>query len=427
MIRRLLAAVLALALLAGAPPLVRAANPAPPAAVAKAATNVTTGAATIPGSVDPNGAATTYEVQYGTSDAYGLTTASRTTGAGDDPIAVSFVLSRLTANTVYHYRLVATNAAGIARTADRTFRTDSVLAPVVRTGAAGPVAARAATVTGTVNPRGRATTFRFEYGKGTKLDRRTGRVPVGDGTAQVAVAALLKLAPDTTYSFRLTATNSAGTRRGARRSFRTPAECPRTYPTKLSVARARPAGGAIDVLAPITSRASGRASIEYLAAGRTTRFTVGVDRAARRLRFRRAVTRAQARLGTGILTIRYPGDADTRAQTVRLRAAARPARLDLERPRIADGRIQASGVVDDRARGVVRVQLDYQLDCATRLLEFRAPIADGRWSLDEPLASQTLAELPRRAGAVHSYTLFTGYLPARIRGEMRAFQVLDEP
>ena len=32
--------------------------------------------------------------------------------------------------------------------------------------------------------------------------------------------------------------------------------------------------------------------------------------------------------------------------------------------------------------------------------------------------------IAQRTGTVHSYTLFTGYLPARMRGEMRSFQVL---
>jgi len=32
--------------------------------------------------------------------------------------------------------------------------------------------------------------------------------------------------------------------------------------------------------------------------------------------------------------------------------------------------------------------------------------------------------IARRVGTVHSYVLFTGYLPARMRGEMRSLQVL---
>jgi hypothetical protein len=423
--RLLLAATILLALPATAA--AQATNPTPPGVTTAAASSITTTGATIKGTVDPNGAATTYEIQYGTSSSYGLRSSTRNAGAGSAPVAITVPLAGLTPNTVYHYRLVARNSAGVGRSANRTFRTQATLAPVVTTGAAGPIAARAATISGTVNPRGRPTNYRFEYGTGTSLNRRTRQVAVGNGTAAVAVTATLTLEPTTTYSYRLVATNAAGTVRGARRTFKTLAECAVLYPSKLSIARASTAGGVIDVFAPITSRASGEAAVDYHAAGRHTRFDAAIDSAAGRIRFSRSVSSAQARLGTGILTIEYPGDGDTRAQTVRLRAATNKARLDLARPQIVNGRIQASGTISSAARGSVRLQLSYQFGCDNRVLEVRGTIAGGRWSIDQPLSPQTLTEMVSRVGAVHSYTLFTGYLPARMRGEMRAFQVLGNP
>ena len=268
----------------------------------------------------------------------------------------------------------------------------------------------------------------FEYGEGARLDRRTETVAAGDGTVAVpATATLAGLAPSTRYRYRLVAVNTFGTTRSARRGLRTPAQCATRYPAKLSIARASPIGGALDVFAPITARASGAASIDYHAAGQHTRFSVAIDAAERRIRFRRSVTPAQARLGTGILTVRYDGDGDTRPQTVRLRAARNQARLDLSRPQLVAGRLLAAGTIDADARGVVRLQLSYQFGCAARIVELRGVIADGRWSIDAPLTPATLAEISARIGAVHSYALFTGYLPARIRGEMRAFQVLGDP
>lgn len=422
MIRRLL---LAAALLLALPATAAAqTNPLPPAVTTAAASSITTGAATITGTVDPNGAATTYEIQYGTSSSYGLRSATRSAGSGSDPVAISVRLTDLTPDTTYHYRLVAKNAAGVSNTARRTFRTKATPRPLVTIGAAALITARTATVTGTVNPQGRPTRYRFEYGKGSKTNQRTAFVDAGAGTAAVPVAAALTLEPGTRYSYRLVAVSPAGTTRSARRTLRTPAECAVRHPAKLSVARASPIGDFIDVLAPITSRASGRPSVDYHAAGQHTRFTVPINAASGWIRFRRSVTRAQARLGTGILTIAYPGDADTRAQTVRLRAARNKARLDLARPQIVNGRIQASGTINSRARGVVRLQLSYQFNCDNRLLELHGSIAGGRWSIDQPLSPQTLAEIAVRTGALHSYTLFTGYLPARMRGEMRAFQVL---
>ncbi|HWC27656.1 MAG TPA: hypothetical protein VG474_13790, partial [Solirubrobacteraceae bacterium] len=78
----------------------------------------------------------------------------------------------------------------------------------------------------------------------------------------------------------------------------------------------------------------------------------------------------------------------------------------------------------DRARGVVRLQLEYDRGGQTRIVRFRAPIADGRWSLSRQLSPTVLTAIAQRSGVVHSYTLFTGYFEQRIRGEMRSFQVL---
>jgi hypothetical protein len=183
----------------------------------------------------------------------------------------------------------------------------------------------------------------------------------------------------------------------------------------------------LSVLAAITARASGRVGVTFRAAGRTLRFSAPVDAAHRRIRFARRVSAAQARLGTGILTLAYPGDADTRPQIVRLRAASRRAALAVTRPRIAGDRLKAAGTIARAARGVVRVQLEYQPGSggATRVPTFRARIHDGRWSLDAPLPAAMRAEIARRRGTVHSYTLFTGYLPRHIRGELRSYQVLS--
>ena len=196
---------------------------------------------------------------------------------------------------------------------------------------------------------------------------------------------------------------------------------------KLSLARATIDRRArvLDVFAPITTLASGRVNVELHAAGRRYRFTAAIDSRRGRIRFRRRIPAAQARLGTGILTIAYRGDADTRPQTVRLRAANRPAVLRLARPTIAsNGRLRASGTVSARARGVVRVQLEYVADGRTRTRQFTARINNGRWSLNQALSQAVRDEIARRSGTVHSYTLFTGYHAARMRGEMRSFQVL---
>ena len=139
------------------------------------------------------------------------------------------------------------------------------------------------------------------------------------------------------------------------------------------------------------------------------------------------IPESQARLGTGILTLVYPGDADTQPQEVRLRAAAQQAKLVATRPQITNGRLVAGGKINRLARGVVRLQLLFgPAGQPTRQLEFTAPISDGTYRFNVPLSAAVRDGIAGRAGVVHSYTLFTGYLPRRIRGEMRSFEVLPQ-
>ncbi|MDQ3350048.1 MAG: glycoside hydrolase [Acidobacteriota bacterium] len=201
------------------------------------------------------------------------------------------------------------------------------------------------------------------------------------------------------------------------------------FTAKLAIARARilRRGRRLDVLAPITRRASGSVRVELQAAGRRTRFSARIDSARGRIRFSKRIPASQADLGTGIVTITYGGDADTRPQVVRLRAASQRAALRLSRPRIVGGRLRASGTVTRRARGVVRVQLEYDSAGRTTTLQRNARISNGRWRLNAQLSSAVRDAIARRQGTVHSYTLFTGYFPRRVRGEMRSFQVLGNP
>ncbi len=103
------------------PPPVRAVTA--PGASTGAAGSVTSSAATVSGAVAPGGSATSYLVEFGSSTAYGHSTPAASAGAGTGTVPVSVTLSGLRPNTVYHYRLVATNAGGTSVGGDRTFRT----------------------------------------------------------------------------------------------------------------------------------------------------------------------------------------------------------------------------------------------------------------------------------------------------------------
>ena len=194
----------------------------PPAVTTGAASNVTQTTATLSGTVEPNGADTTYHFEYGTSTSYGLTTADQTVSG--DPVTVQTTLSGLTSDTTYHYRLVATNAAGTTRGADRTLHTQpppaNPRAPGVSTGGVRDVAPDRATLTGSVDPNTAATTYRFEYGTSTSYGSATSSRSAGSGDSSIRVSASVgSLRANTRYHYRLVATNAAGTARGRDRSF----------------------------------------------------------------------------------------------------------------------------------------------------------------------------------------------------------------
>jgi hypothetical protein len=118
--------------------------------------SVTPTTVTLGGRVDPNKAATTYYFQIGTTKLYGSNTAATSAGAGANPAHVGVAVAGLAPATRYHYRLVAQNRRGIAKGADRTFKTRVQPLGVTLAAAPNPVAPGGATtlagqLTGTHN------------------------------------------------------------------------------------------------------------------------------------------------------------------------------------------------------------------------------------------------------------------------------------
>jgi len=178
--------------------------------------------ATVHGTVDPNGQSTNWHVDYGTSTSYGSSTPSRGAGSGTSATNVSEGLSGLVPGTTYHYRLVASNAAGTTAGADRTFTTTG--APVVTTGGAQSVGVTTATLAGAVDPKTHTTSWYFEYGTSTRYGTRTPTQQLAANSGNHAVSVpIANLAAGTTYHYRIVASNSAGTSRGADVSFTTTA------------------------------------------------------------------------------------------------------------------------------------------------------------------------------------------------------------
>ena len=197
-----------------------AAIAAAPTAITGPVSAVGPSSATVSGTVNPGGQATSWYVEYGTGTSYGSQSASSSAGSGSANVAVSRGLSGLSSGTTYHYRVVATNGAGTSRGADGIFTTSA--APAAVTGAATAVTPTSATINGTVDPNGRATTWYFEYGTSTSYGTKTPVKDAGAGGSSVVVsAALTNLARGRTYHFRLVASSDAGTSRGADQTFST--------------------------------------------------------------------------------------------------------------------------------------------------------------------------------------------------------------
>jgi len=91
--------------------------------------------------------------------------------------------------------------------------------PVVSTGTATAITSTSATLNGTVNPEGQATSYYFQYGTTTSYGSETATAAAGSGAASVNVSVpIASLAPQTTYHHRLVATNASGTSAEFRRA-----------------------------------------------------------------------------------------------------------------------------------------------------------------------------------------------------------------
>jgi hypothetical protein len=214
-------ATLVAALLVGLTAVALAAGP--PIAATGAVTEAGQSTATVTGTVDPQGSATTYRFEYGTTTSYGLQSDEHDAGAGTGAVDVQVALAGLTSDTTYHYRIVATNAAGVDRGADRTLKTAGPAGPPgATTGSARTVTTTGARLTASVDPNGRATTYRFEFGTTASYGRHTTDASAGSGQSAVSVvAAISGLAPHTRYHYRVVATNAAGVVRGRDRTVTT--------------------------------------------------------------------------------------------------------------------------------------------------------------------------------------------------------------
>ena len=189
-----------------------------------AASSVTAAAATVSGTVNPNGQDTSYHFDYGTTMSYGSSTSPADAGSGNAAVSVSSQLTGLSPNTTYHYRLVASNGSGTTAGNDATFTTAAgppPKPPSAGTGTASGVGEISATVHGIVNAGGSSTRYLFQYGTSTSYGSSSRSATITGSTPMNVSAALTRLRPGTTYHYRLVASNGAGTSNGRDRTFTT--------------------------------------------------------------------------------------------------------------------------------------------------------------------------------------------------------------
>jgi hypothetical protein len=192
-------------------------------------TEVGARSATLNGSVNPEGVATSYHFEYSTDFSYGSKTPEVDVGSGSSPVAVTAGIAGLSPNLGYHYRIVAKNASGSILGPDQPFMTSRAPAtldpspPFVSA-----ITPHSARLFGSVNPnRNDNVSWSIEYGTTTAYGTT---VPAGSctssgfgvpcGGADVAVVAPVSgLEPATLYHFRVVATDPFGDQQGVDQTF----------------------------------------------------------------------------------------------------------------------------------------------------------------------------------------------------------------
>lgn len=217
--------------------------PEPPLAETGSPEVVTSTGATVagmitPGSKGPN-SDTTYVFQYGPTESYGFETAVQDAGEGNIARAVSTTLSGLEHGTVYHYRVIATNATH-TETPATTYGEDKVFTTVATPPALGSVSITevgqdTVTLSVSLDPHGVSTRYELELG----LSRGAlQEVTVGDtASAQQLTLNSASLTPGTTYFYKVVASSPNGVAESAEGTFITasaaataPLEQPATPP-----------------------------------------------------------------------------------------------------------------------------------------------------------------------------------------------------
>ncbi len=203
--RRFLTLVVALGALAASAAIAGAASS--PSVSTGSAKSITQTGATLTGTINPNGSATSYVFEWGLAkNTYGALGHVHSAGKGTKDVSAKATPTGLIPGTVYHYKLVATNRYGTSSGSDRTFKTSGHPPPGATTGPASGVTTSGITLTGVISPNGAATTWAFQYGPTASYGYQTNTGDIAaTSTAAPVSYPLADLAAGTLFHYRLVA------------------------------------------------------------------------------------------------------------------------------------------------------------------------------------------------------------------------------
>ena len=183
----------------------------------------------VSGQIIPNGALTTYWFDFGTTTSLGSRTNSQQIGSGFSTITSPQIITGLSANTIYYFRLSASNSLGTANGNTYTFKTNNnpvvpAAMPTANTNNASSILRTSAVLNGQINPNGWPTNYWFEYGTNNNfgnITSITSATTANLSSLSTVSMAVSSLNPLTKYYFRLNVQNQFGTVNGSTLSFTT--------------------------------------------------------------------------------------------------------------------------------------------------------------------------------------------------------------
>jgi trimeric autotransporter adhesin len=214
-----------------------------PAVFAESATSTVPGKATLEAFINPNFQETSYRFEYATNEALVgavIVGAGSLYGGSEGRRIGPVEVTGLETGVTYYFRAVVENATGVAEGPVQSFKT--IGPPRVEAAAVQGTGRTTAVLSGTVDPEGGASSYRFlyidqagyeaalasaaanPYAKGGSSSEES--LPAGHEAEDTARVTLEELRPGTVYHYALLATNSVGARLGADGTFTTAPPAP---------------------------------------------------------------------------------------------------------------------------------------------------------------------------------------------------------